>query len=495
MGSGAAGGRRRQWTVALVTVAALLECADQALLPAVYREVGEALGASPTALGSITLCRVLVMALCYPLSTCAAARYDRARIVAAGAFLWSVATVLVGVSGTFLQMAMARGFNGVGLALVIPAIFSLVADYSDDETRGSAFGWVQMAQCLGYVLGRSLGVMLAPTTFLGVPGWRLAFHVLALVSLLLAALTWLLAADPRPSSAKASATATAADLAAEAKVVVSVPTFWIIVAQGAAGCVPWAALNFAAMWLELVGFTHWETTLITNLSSLANALGSLFAGFAGDPMARRFPDAGRIVLAQVSSASTVPLAAVLLLALPGDPSAVAAYAAAFFFLGFVMPWSPVSTNYPIFAEIVPEKARTTVYALHKCFETVFASFGTPVVGILAESVFGYQPAGSGTGAAADRKNAAALGKAVFAEIAVPATICCLTYTAMYWTYPVDRQRAQMEALQAGSSEDHDVDCEASSVTTVTATDGLNQALLLHTEQGSKFLKTTSHGTG
>jgi len=36
-------------------------------------------------------------------------------------------------------MALARGFNGVGLALVVPAIYSLVADYSDDGTRGSVF--------------------------------------------------------------------------------------------------------------------------------------------------------------------------------------------------------------------------------------------------------------------------------------------------------------------------------------------------------------------
>jgi hypothetical protein len=43
-------------------MAALLDCADQALLPALYREVGAAFGASPTALGFITLCRVLVMA-------------------------------------------------------------------------------------------------------------------------------------------------------------------------------------------------------------------------------------------------------------------------------------------------------------------------------------------------------------------------------------------------------------------------------------------------
>jgi predicted MFS family arabinose efflux permease len=97
--------RRRQWTLALVTVAALLERADEALLPAVYREVGAALGASPTALGSLTLCRALVQAVCYPLATCAAARHDRARVVAAGAFLWAVATLLVGASGTFLQVS------------------------------------------------------------------------------------------------------------------------------------------------------------------------------------------------------------------------------------------------------------------------------------------------------------------------------------------------------------------------------------------------------
>ena len=96
--------RRRQWTLALVTVAALLERADEALLPAVYREVGAALGASPTALGSLTLCRALLQALCYPLATWAAARYDRARVVAAGAFLWAAATVLVGASGSYLQV-------------------------------------------------------------------------------------------------------------------------------------------------------------------------------------------------------------------------------------------------------------------------------------------------------------------------------------------------------------------------------------------------------
>ena len=95
---------RRRWTLVLVNLASVLEKADEVLLPAVYREVGAALGASPTALGSLTLCRALVQAACYPLAAYASARHDRARVVAAGAFLWAAATFLVAVSGTYVQV-------------------------------------------------------------------------------------------------------------------------------------------------------------------------------------------------------------------------------------------------------------------------------------------------------------------------------------------------------------------------------------------------------
>ena len=47
-------GRR---TLALVNLAAIMERADEALLPAVYGEVGAALGATPVALGALTLYR------------------------------------------------------------------------------------------------------------------------------------------------------------------------------------------------------------------------------------------------------------------------------------------------------------------------------------------------------------------------------------------------------------------------------------------------------
>jgi MFS family permease len=388
-------------------------------------------------------------------------------------------------------MAISRGLNGIGLALVLPAISSLVADYTDDHTRGAAFGWLQMTCNLGSILGGSFGVLLAPITFLGVAGWRVAFHAVAIISVALGVLMWLFAADPASPAAKSSKTAAASateeakELLQHARRVLGVTTFQIIVAQGIAGSIPWSALNFSAMWLELVGFTNWETSVITGLYLFATALGALFGGLIGDPVARRFPNTGRIALAQISSASALPLGAILLLALPNDPSTGVAHAVTFFVMGFAISWNAASTNKydrydafvsgillccivacslsivflpaqlhcsPIFAEIVPEKARTTVYALDKCFEAVFASFASPIVGVLAERVFGYKPVSSDTSVDTDRENAAALAKAVYTEIAVPMAICCLTYTFLYCTYPRDRERARKELLMASDDQ-------------------------------------------
>ena len=40
-------------------------------------------------------------------------------------------------------------FNGIGLALVIPCVASLIADYHPPETRGQAFGLMAFTSGLG----------------------------------------------------------------------------------------------------------------------------------------------------------------------------------------------------------------------------------------------------------------------------------------------------------------------------------------------------------
>ncbi|BAF24935.1 Os09g0371300 [Oryza sativa Japonica Group] len=412
-------------TLVLVNLASIMERADEALLPAVYREVGAALHATPTGLGALTLCRSAVQAACYPVAAYAASRHNRAHVVAAGAFLWAAATFLVAVSGTFLQVAISRGLNGIGLALVIPAVQSLVADSTDDGNRGAAFGWLQLTSSIGSIIGGFSALLLASTTVLGVEGWRVAFHLVAAISVAVGVLVWLFAVDPHfPAGAPGDG--------------------------GGGG----RRGTRRGSWPGRRG-RHGETAVFTTVFAVATSLGGLLGGKMGDALARRYPDAGRIVLSQISAGSAVPLAAVLLLALPDDPSTGVAHCLVLFVMGLIISWNAAATNNPIFAEIVPEKSRTSIYALDRSFESILASFAPPAVGYLSQHVYGFKPAaagGGGGGVERDRENAASLAKALYAAIAIPMTACSAIYSFLYCTYPRDRDRARaMQSLAAADA--------------------------------------------
>ncbi|KAF8019057.1 hypothetical protein BT93_H3819 [Corymbia citriodora subsp. variegata] len=422
-------------TLVLVNLASIMERADESLLPGVYKEVGAALHTDPTGLGSLTLFRSIVQSACYPLAAYLASRHNRAHVIALGAFLWAAATFLVAISSTFLQVAISRGLNGIGLAIVIPAVQSLVADSTDDSNRGMAFGWLQLTGNIGSIIGSLSSVLIASTSFLGIPGWRIAFHLVAIVSVIVGILSFW-------SELK--------DLVKEAKLVMRIPSFQIIVAQGVSGSFPWSALSFTAMWLELIGFSHNTTAFLMTIFIIAGSLGGLFGGWMGDTLAKRLPNSGRIILSQISSGSAIPLAAVLLLALPDDPTTAFLHGLVLFIMGLIISWNAPATNNPIFAEIVPEKSRTSIYALDRSFESVLASFAPPVVGILAQHVYGYKPIPKGSSDSVeietDRENAASLAKALYTAIGIPMMICCLIYSFLYCTYPRDRDRARMTAL-------------------------------------------------
>ncbi|KAL5753516.1 hypothetical protein ACOSP7_021736 [Xanthoceras sorbifolium] len=456
-------------TLVLVNLAGIMERADESLLPGVYKEVGADLHADPTGLGSLTLFRSIVQASCYPLAAYLALRHNRAHVIALGAFLWAAATFLVAVSTTFFQVAVSRGLNGIELAIVIPAIQSLVADSTDESNRGMAFGWLQLTSNFGAIIGGFFSVLLASTSFMGIAGWRIAFHLVAIVSVIVGILVRLFANDPRFSTGDSRAKDQTRhnsfwleikDLIKEAKMVMKIPSFQIIVAQGVFGTFPWSGLSFAPMWLELIGFSHKLTASLTTLFVIAGCFGSLFGGRMGDILAKRLPNSGRIILSQISAGSTIPLAAILLLVLPDDPSAAFLYGLVFFIMGFFTSWNAPATNIinlysngasgPIFAEIVPERSRTSIYALDASFESILSSFAPPIVGILAQRVFGYKPIPKGAldsvEIETDRENAASLAKALYTAIGIPIAICCVVYSFLYCTYPRDRERARMDAL-------------------------------------------------
>lgn len=248
---------------------------------------------------------------------------------------------------------MARGLNGIGLAMVVPSVQSLVADSTNKNNRGTAFGWLQLSTNFGYVVGGMSATLMASTSFMGIAGWRLAFHSVAILSAIVGLLVGFFASDPRFSSKdtiirhglqQKSFGAELKDLIDEAKMVVKIPSFQIIVSQGISGTFPWSAFSFATMWLELMGFSHEVSALLVMLFWTSTSLGSLFAGFLGDNVAKRLPNSGRIILSQISSASAIPIAAVLLLFLPSDSSTAFLHGLVFVIMGFMASWNNPATN-------------------------------------------------------------------------------------------------------------------------------------------------------
>lgn len=184
---------------------------------------------------------------------------------------------------------------------------------------------------------------------MGIPGWRIAFHVVAFVSIIVGILVGLFAKDPHFSKTRVIHNhkhfwSDVKELIQEAKSVMRIPSFQIIVAQGFSASLPGSALSFGPMWLELIGFSHKKTAILWSILTMGFSLGGLFGGKMGDILAKRLPNSGRIILAQISSTSAVVLAAILFLLLPNNPSTAFLHGLVLFIMGFFVSWDVSATN-------------------------------------------------------------------------------------------------------------------------------------------------------
>ncbi|KAG4959015.1 hypothetical protein JHK87_035648 [Glycine soja] len=145
------------------------------------------------------------------------------------------------------------------------------------------------------------------------------------------------------------------------------------------------------MWLKLTGFSHEKTAFLIGLFVVGSSIGGLFGGKIGDILSKRYPNSGRI-----SSGLEIHLEVLLLIGLPDDPSTIISHGLVLIIMELMISWNPPTTNNPIFAEIVLERSRTSVYAMDRSFESIPSSFSPPVVGILAHHVYGYKPIPEGS---------------------------------------------------------------------------------------------------
>ncbi|XP_011099576.1 uncharacterized protein LOC105177960 [Sesamum indicum] len=447
----------------IINMASIMERADENLLPAVYKEVSEAFAAGPSDLGYLTFTRNFVQGLASPVAGVLAINYDRPMVLAIGILCWALSTAAVGASKYFFQAAFWRAINGFGLAIVIPALQSFIADSYSDSVRGAGFGFLNLVGTVGGIGGGAIATVMAGYTFWGMPGWRCAFLMMGGLSCLIGFLVYQFVIDPRrigsshdtskmsdrenliDSKSSRSATIWAESWIAM-KTVMKVPTFQFIVLQGLVGSVPWTAIVFITLWFELIGFDHNSSATLVGLFAAGCALGSFLGGVIADRMSHKYPHSGRIMCAQFSSFMGIPFSLFLIKAIPQEVSSYYTYATTLFLMGLTISWCATATNGPMFAEVVPAKHRTMIYAFDRAFEVSFSSFAAPIVGILAEKVYGYNPKTVDPILGSTRE-AYALSRGLLSMMVVPFGLCCLFYTPLYWTFKQDRETARVASLK------------------------------------------------
>ncbi|EFH60402.1 hypothetical protein ARALYDRAFT_900245 [Arabidopsis lyrata subsp. lyrata] len=450
----------------LVNLATMMQRADEKLIPSVAKEVKETFNATLSDIGYLTFIRNIVQGLASPLAGLFVISYDRPTVFAIGSFCWVLSTFAAGASHYFIQVTLGVALNGFGHAIVYPVLQSIIADSFSDSSRGFGFGLWGLIGTVGGIGGTVVPTIMAGHDFLGTPGWRCAFILMATMSAIIGVLVFFFVTDPRTKKSSSfishaherdelmvhkaknyDASTIMSSVWMESwvaiKDVTKLRTFQVIVVQGIVGSVPWTAMIFFTMWFELIGmrFDHNKTAALNGVFTTGHAIGYLVGGIVADKMSRIFPNSGRIMCAQFSVFMGAIFSIILLRMIPQSIDSYYIFLVTLFLMGLTITWCGPAINFPILAEIVPPKHRTMIYAFDRALEGSLSSFGAPLVGILSEKMFGFDS--NGTDFIKDSGRAAeALSKGIFSMMAVPFGLCCLCYTPLYFLFQKDRKIAR-----------------------------------------------------
>ncbi|CAN4123608.1 unnamed protein product [Withania somnifera] len=388
---------------------AIMERADENLLPAVYKEVSETFKAGPSDLLS-HIQRNFFQGITSPVEGILVINYDCPTVLAIGILCCSLSSGAVGASKYFMQVGFWRAVNGFGLAIVIPALQSFIADSYMDESRGTGVGFLSLVGTVGGLGGGAIATVMAGYKFWGIRGWCFAFVMMATFSVFIAFLVFKLVVDPRKRGSTEQDTAkhrTDREDLIEKQSTNSM-SIWME---------SWTSMK-AVMKVQTFQFDHKSAAALVSLFAAGCAIGSFLGGVVADKISCMYPHSGCIMCATCSAFMGIPFSC-----------SYCIFSVILFLVGMTISfyrfkWSHVRRSRAF-------KHRTMIYAFDCAFEVLFSSFTAPVS---VDPVLG------------SVKEALALSKGLFSMIALPFGLCCLFYTPLYWTFKQDRENARLTSI-------------------------------------------------
>ena len=353
-----------------------IDSAEDVALPMLFPAVRNSLGLNYSALSVIDNVRIIFQTFSGPFWGMAADRFNRKWILVLGTGLWGIWTLVCGLVTNYWQLLAVRVIACLGLGCLYPAAFSMLADVFGPHQRGKAMGAISAIGMFGIVVGAlTFGEML------GIPdvGWRWAFIVLGLASVLSGLVIAVLVKDPvrggaEPELEEVITRESAARFRfrlADVKEVLRSKTVWANFIQGVFVMTPINALTiFFVTWLvDDRGFSEAEAPTVFGGIVISLAVGSLVGGLVADWADTRWQRYGRIVVSQLSIALALPAMWYLLVHAMG----LVAILAASIFAAFFLDWTRRGVQQPLVQNVIRPELRSTAMALMEFFHGAVAS--------------------------------------------------------------------------------------------------------------------------
>jgi MFS family permease len=353
-----------------------IDSAEDVALPMLFPAVRNSLGLSYAALSVINSIRIIFQTFSGPFWGVAADRYNRKWILVLGTGLWGIWTLVCGLVTSYWQLLVVRVIACLGLGCLYPAAFSMLADVFGPRQRGKAMGTISAIGMFGIVVGA-----FAFGELLNIPdvGWRWAFILLGLASILSGLVIAVLVRDPVRGGAEPELEEVITEEAAarfrfqlaDVREVLRSKTVWVNFIQGIFVITPINALAaFFVTWLvDDRGFSEADAPMIFGGIVIALAVGSLVGGLVADWADRRWSQYGRIAVSQVSIVLAFPALWYMLTgAFTLGPILASALVA-----GFFLDWTRRGVKQPLVQNVVRPELRSTAMALTEFFQGAVAS--------------------------------------------------------------------------------------------------------------------------
>lgn len=382
--------------VGVLVLAFIFSIADRIIISLLVDPIKKDLNLTDTDMG---LMMGLAFAIFYALMGLPIGRmadkYSRRTIIGVGIFLWSIMTALCGLARSFWQLFLARVGVGVGEATLSPAAYSMIADYFPKEKLGRALGVYQSGAFFGVGLALIFGglaIRFAATAdnvdlpLVGtVAPWQLAFMVVGLPGILVAAMMFLVKEPPRQGIPSLQASDISLGQAVgfawqRKRVFLAHYTGFALLALPMTTLATWVPAYF----MRVVGLTPPETGLKLGLIVLIfSPIGVISGGWLADTLFKNGKTDAALRVAVGAAVFMVPFS--ILATTIKDPTLALLIAAPFAFGASIsMGLAPTALQL-----VTPNRLRAQVSAAWMLFLNIItAGLGPTAVGWINDAVFG-----------------------------------------------------------------------------------------------------------